>query len=253
MALPPRIAILNVPIDPYTMTQTVSATYDFIKQGHFAHLIGVNADKILQIRSDPHLQAIVSGCEIINADGASMLIASKLLSIPIPERVAGIDLMMELCELAAKKSLSIYLLGATNKVVAQTESAIKRQFPSIQISGRRDGYFSETEFESVTEELKQVDPDIIFVGITSPKKEMLIEHFRQNRLKGAFVGVGGSFDVISGNIRRAPQWIQRLRMEWFFRMVQEPRRLGKRYLVGNSAFLTLLVRERISSGRRHRP
>lgn len=111
------------------------------------------------------------------------------------------------------------------------------------LAGYRDGYFGEDEFDAVVAEVEQAEPDIVFVGITSPKKERLIERFRELGAKGAFVGVGGSFDVVSGNIPRAPMWMQRANLEWLFRMMQEPRRLVKRYLVGNVRFYMLLHKE----------
>lgn len=111
------------------------------------------------------------------------------------------------------------------------------------LAGYRDGYFGDDEFDAVVAEVEQAEPDIVFVGITSPKKERLIERFRELGAKGAFVGVGGSFDVVSGNIPRAPMWMQRANLEWLFRMMQEPKRLVRRYVVGNARFYMLLRKE----------
>lgn len=208
--LPKRVEVLGAPVDPWTMKQTVEATDALIKEGGFAHLIGVNADKLLQMRDDPEMDACVRRCEIVNADGASMVMAAKKLGVNLPGRVAGIDLMWELCGLAEREGHRVYLLGAKAEVVAEVE---------------------------------QAEPDIVFVGITSPKKERLIERFRELGAKGAFVGVGGSFDVVSGNIPRAPMWMQRANLEWLFRMVQEPKRLVRRYVVGNTRFYMLLRKE----------
>ena len=117
------------------------------------------------------------------------------------------------------------------------------------IAGLRDGYFGNDEFDSVVAEVMAARPAIIFVGITSPKKERLIERFRELGATGAFVGVGGSFDVVSGSIPRAPVWMQRANLEWLFRMVQEPGRLAKRYVVGNVRFMRLLRAEEKRFGR----
>ena len=113
----------------------------------------------------------------------------------------------------------------------------------MAVAGYRDGYFGDDEFDDVVAEVERAEPDIVFVGITSPKKERLIERFRELGAKGAFVGVGGSFDVVSGNIPRAPMWMQRANLEWLFRMMQEPKRLVKRYVVGNTRFYMLLRKE----------
>lgn len=241
--LPSRVRVMGAPIDPWTMQQTVEATEAFIQHRQFAHLIGVNADKLFQMRDDPQMRRIVEGCEIINADGASMVMAAHRLGIKVPERVAGIDLMWQLCRLAESCHFRVYLLGAKQAVVAQTASVLQKHFPNIRIAGYRDGYFSIDEFDTVIDQVMKTKPDIVFVGITSPKKEKLIERFRQRGAVGAFVGVGGSFDVISGNIPRAPQWMRKLSLEWLFRMIQEPKRLFKRYLVGNTRFFLLLSKE----------
>lgn len=240
---PSRVEIMGVPIDPWTMEQTVNATDALIRSGCFAHIIGVNADKLLQMRDDPKMNACVRRCEIVNADGASMVMAAKKLGIGLPCRVAGIDLMQELCALAERRGHRVYLLGAKAEVVAKTADALASKYPKMAIAGFRDGYFGENEFDAVIAQVEETRPDIVFVGITSPKKERLIERFRDLGARGAFVGVGGSFDVVSGSIPRAPMWMQRANLEWLFRMMQEPKRLVKRYTVGNTRFYLLLRKE----------
>lgn len=238
--LPERVEVLGVPIDPWTMEETVEATDRIVSEGAFAHLIGVNADKLLQMRDDPWMDACVRHCEVINADGASMVMAAERLGVAVPERVAGVDLMRELCALAERKGYPVYLLGAKAEVVEKAAEALVRDFPVLRIVGYRDGYFGESEFDRVAEEVMDAGPQVVFVGITSPTKERLIERFRELGAKGVFVGVGGTFDVVSGCIPRAPMWMQRANLEWLFRMAQEPRRLVKRYVVGNARFFRIL-------------
>ena len=241
--LPSRVSVLGAPVDPWTMEQTVAATDALIKDGRFAHLIGVNADKLLQMRDDAEMDACVRRCEVVNADGASMVMAANKLGVSLPGRVAGIDLMWELCALAEREGHRVYLLGAKAEVVEKTAAVLAGKYPGMTICGYRDGYFGDDEFDAVIAQVEETKPDIVFVGITSPKKERLIERFRELGAKGAFVGVGGSFDVVSGNIPRAPMWMQRANLEWLFRMVQEPKRLVKRYVVGNTRFYLLLRKE----------
>ena len=240
---PPRVQLFGIDIDPFTMEQTVSKAGDLVESGSFAHLIGVNADKVLQIRESDEMREIVERCEIVNADGASMLIAAKKLDVAIPERVAGIDLMYRLCELCEQRGFSVYLLGAKEEVVVKTRDVLLGLYPRLNICGVHDGYFSEDEYGTIAELLDTVKPQMVFVGITSPKKERLIEYLREYGVKGAYVGVGGSFDVVSGNIARAPKWMQKAKLEWLFRMMQEPGRLLKRYLIGNTRFMLLLSKE----------
>lgn len=242
-AFPKRVEVMGVPVDPLTMAQTVARTKELVDSGVFAHLIGVNADKLLQMRDDPEMDAIVRRCEVVNADGASMVMAAKRLGAPVPERVAGIDLMGELCALAAREGYRVFLLGAKREVVERTRDVLIAEHPGLEIAGVRDGYFGDEEFDEVTEEVRRSGAQITFVGITSPKKERLIERFRDLGLKGVYVGVGGSFDVVSGAIPRAPMWMRRVHLEWLFRMMQEPGRLAKRYVVGNARFMVLLCRE----------
>lgn len=249
---PARVSVMGVPVDPLTMRQTVDRAKDLIEAGGFAHLIGVNADKVLQMLDDPEMDEIVRKCEIVNADGASMVMAARELGVAVPERVAGIDLMWELCSLAEREKYRVFLLGAKREVVEKTRDVLTGSFPQIVVVGVRDGYFGEKDFDSVAEEVRESGAQITFVGITSPKKERLIERFRELGLTGAYVGVGGSFDVVSGNIPRAPLWMQRARLEWLFRMMQEPGRLVKRYVTGNVRFLRLLGREKKRLGKESR-
>lgn len=243
LGLPSRTVVMGSPVDPWTMEQTVRASDWLIRHNKFAHLIGVNADKLLQMRDSAEMNAIVARCEVVNADGASMVLAAQKLNIAIPERVAGIDLMWLLCGLAEESGYSVYLLGAKAEVVEKTAHVLKEKYLQLNIAGYRDGYFDEDEFGAVIECVMAVKPQIVFVGITSPKKERLIERFRESGATGIFVGVGGSFDVVSGNIPRAPMWMQRANLEWLFRMIQEPGRLVKRYLVGNARFYALFRKE----------
>ena len=241
--LPGRVSVMGVPIDPWTMRETVMYAKQAVDGGLFAHFIGVNADKLLQMRDNPALDAAVRRCEVINADGASIVLASRLLGTRLPERVAGIDLLYELCSLAQNEGYGVYLLGAHKEIVGQAGEHLLGRYPGLRIVGTRDGYFGPDEYGEVADELARVSPDITFVGITSPKKEELIEFFRHRGLTGVFVGVGGSFDVVSGSLARAPLWMQRMGLEWLFRLVQEPGRLFARYAVGNARFLCLVLRE----------
>ncbi len=240
-----RVNILGVNVDSLSMKETVSIVEHYVEEKKFLHLMGVNADKVLQCIDNTDFRNIVNLCGVINADGISLVMASKFLNCSLPERVAGIDLMIQLLASAEKKNNSVYLLGATQDAVEKTFKNIKLQYPELNVVGYRNGYFEKKEWKSISNELKQISPDFIFVGITSPLKEELIYYFEQSGNKGVFMGVGGSFDVLSGNIKRAPEIVQRLNLEWLFRVCQEPKRLFKRYLFGNIRFIYLIVREKI--------
>lgn len=241
----PRINILNTSIDVLDMQETVNLVEKYVKKGVPLHLIGVNADKINEINKNERLKKIVNSCGIINADGASVVMASKILKKPLPERVAGIDLMQSLINLSARKGYSVYLLGAKQSVVEKTATTLQNMYPKLKIIGVHNGYFNEQDWPGISAELKNKKPDFVFVGITSPLKEYLIEYLQDDGNKGVFMGVGGSFDVISGNIQRAPLWMQKGNLEWLFRVSQEPKRLFKRYFVGNLVFITAVMKEKM--------
>lgn len=239
-----RIKILDTFVDNLSMKETVRLVDKYIQKGKPLHLMGVNADKINTLQKNTRLKDIVNNCEIINADGASVVWASKVLKKPLKERVAGIDLMEELLSLANKKQYRIYLLGARQEVVEKTKEVIQGRYSSLKIAGIRNGYFSEKDWPKVREDLAGKKPQIVFVGITSPLKEYLVEYLLNSGLDYVFMGVGGSFDVISGKIPRASKWIQNIGMEWLFRVLQEPGRLWKRYFFGNIRFIFSVYRER---------
>lgn len=240
-----RINILNTTIDVLTMKETIDLVEKYITTKTPLHLMGVNADKINEVNANKLMSEIVNKCGVINADGASVVLASKYLKKPLPERVAGIDLMMNLVELADQKSYKIFLLGAKEEVVKKTKEKLIQKYPKLNIVGIRNGYFKEADWKMVSEQIEKTKPDLVFVGITSPIKEYLIEYLQNKGHKEVFMGVGGSFDVISGNIPRAPLWMQKMNLEWLFRMLQEPNRLFKRYFVGNTKFINAVIHEKI--------
>lgn len=240
-----RITILDTIVDVLTLNETIDMVEYYVKNKKPLHLMGVNADKINMLSVNPKLKEIVNNCGIINADGASVVLASKFLGKALPERVAGIDLMQDLVGLSEKKGYSIYLLGAKQEIVEKTAEVLIKKHPKLNIVGIKNGYFSEDEWPLIYEELKDINPDFVFVGITSPIKEYLVDYMQKQGLKSVFMGVGGSFDVISGSIPRAPKWMQKCNLEWFFRVIQEPKRLFKRYFIGNFKFIKNIIIERI--------
>lgn len=240
----PRITILNTVIDVLDVKQTINLVEQYVQTKTPLHLMGVNADKINEVNSNKLMKHIVNSCGIINADGASVILASKYLKKPLPERVAGVDLMQSLVALSEKKGYSVYLLGGKQAVVEKTAEVLQERHPKLKLVGFHNGYFKEPDWPSISAELKEKNLDFVFVGITSPLKEYLIEYLQNEGHTSVFMGVGGSFDVISGNIPRAPLWMQKANLEWLFRVMQEPKRLFKRYFVGNGVFIKAVFKEK---------
>jgi N-acetylglucosaminyldiphosphoundecaprenol N-acetyl-beta-D-mannosaminyltransferase len=190
---------------------------------------------------DPALRDVISTCAVINADGMSVVVASRLLRQPLPERVAGIDLLERLVARAAADGRSVYFLGARDEVLSELVRRFRARYPSLRIAGWRNGYW--TDDAEVVRAVRDANADLLFLAIPSPRKEFwLAEHLPALGVPFA-MGVGGSFDVVAGKIKRAPAWVQRLGCEWVYRLVQEPRRMWKRYLVGNTTFMWLTLKE----------
>ena len=232
-----RYSILNTYVNAISMDETIEEVEKIIKAGKPTQHVVINALKVNLMREDAKLREIVNACPLINADGASIVWAAKKLGIPLKERVAGIDLFENLVKVAADKGYKIYLFGAKEEVVTKVKAIFEKQYPKLQIVGYRNGYFTEADEPQIVADMAASGADMMFVAFSSPKKEFWVNKYI-NQLNIPFVmGVGGSFDVVAGVTDRAPKWMQKRGLEWFYRFIQEPRRLWKRYMVGNRQFV----------------
>jgi N-acetylglucosaminyldiphosphoundecaprenol N-acetyl-beta-D-mannosaminyltransferase len=183
----------------------------------------------------------VHACDIVNVDGMGVVWGARILGYPMRGRVAGIDLFERLLQLAALRRLPVFLLGASEDVVKTTERIVQERYPSIVLAGSHHGYFWDQE-HAVVDRIRESGAKMLFVAITSPKKEVFIERWK-DRLGVLFVmGVGGTFDVVAGKVSRAPGWMQRSGLEWAYRVIQEPGRMWRRYLTTNSLFAWMLTK-----------
>ncbi|QBJ62644.1 WecB/TagA/CpsF family glycosyltransferase [Pseudoalteromonas sp. DL-6] len=238
-----RIEFLKAPMDIATMQETVSFIESRIEQKQFLQHVVVNVAKIVNMQKDPVLAESVKACEVINIDGMGVVFGARFLGHHVPERVAGVDLFHELLAMSAKRDFPVFLLGATEEVVSKTVEVVKAQNPSLNIAGYNDGYFWDDE-EAIVTKIHESGAKLLFVAITSPKKENFINKW-QDKLGVDFVmGVGGTFDVVAGKVKRAPKWMQKAGLEWLYRVLQEPGRMWKRYLVTNSKFALLLLKSK---------
>jgi N-acetylglucosaminyldiphosphoundecaprenol N-acetyl-beta-D-mannosaminyltransferase len=239
--------LFGLPIDPITLAEAIERCDSAIRE-HRPLVVGVvNAAKIVNLRSDAKLRDSLLECDMILPDGQSVVWASRLIGRPLPERVAGIDLFQGLLELANRQHYSVYLLGAKPEVVAAVVDSIRTQYPGALIAGSRDGYFADAEGGEIAKTIATAKPDMLFLGMVSPKKEIFLGQYGHELGVPVLHGVGGSFDVIAGVTQRAPESWQRLGLEWAFRLKQEPRRLWRRYLRTNSRFILQVVIERFRS------
>jgi len=239
-----RIHILNTRIDNYSMTESLELIDKHISTQQSLHHVVVNAGKIVAMQDDAQLMQSVNEADLINADGQAVVWASKILGKPLKERVAGIDLMANLVELAHKKEYKIFFLGAKEEVVKKVVQTYTAQYTENIIAGYKNGYFSTEDEKDIANEIAASGAQILFVAISSPTKENFLYTHKETLSKVFFVmGVGGSFDVVAGLVKRAPKWMQNLGLEWLYRLLQEPQRMWKRYLLGNTKFVLLVIKE----------
>jgi len=233
-------------MDIATMQETVNIIGDRIEARQFTQHVVVNVAKLVNMQTDSVLHSSIRACDIVNIDGMGVVWGARLLGHAVPERVAGVDLFDRLLQMAAARELPVFLLGATDEVVARTAAVVTLRYPELRIAGHHHGYFWDDE-GGMVETIRKSGAKLLFVAITSPKKESFINRW-QDRLGVDFVmGVGGTFDVVAGKVRRAPQWMQRHGLEWAYRVIQEPRRMWKRYFVTNNRFAVMLLRARLAS------
>ncbi len=194
--------------------------------------------------ADAAYSSIVRTADYVIADGIGVIIASKLLGCPLPERIAGYDLLVELLKSGNEKGRSIYLLGAKKEVIERAVENVKVNYPHLKVAGWHDGYFN-WESTEIMDEIKLKKPDLIFVALGFPKQEIWISKNIGSVDKGIFMGVGGSFDVLAGAVKRAPIMWQKINLEWLYRLIKQPSR-WKRMLV-LPQFMIKIIKEKFSS------
>nr|WP_316643921.1 WecB/TagA/CpsF family glycosyltransferase [uncultured Roseateles sp.] len=238
-----RIEMMGCTIDNLSMEETLQAVEGFVNSGKPHQHVVVNVDKLVKAQHDPELRKIINDCALINADGMPVVWASRLLGKPLKERVAGVDLFEALMQRAAEKGWRVFLLGAKEEIVSRVHDLYAKKYPELTFAGYRNGYWRPDEESAIVEQITSAKADLLFVAISSPKKEQFLGAY-QARMRIPFaMGVGGTFDVAAGKVKRAPVWMQKSGLEWFYRFLQEPRRMFRRYFIEDMAFVGLFIRE----------
>jgi N-acetylglucosaminyldiphosphoundecaprenol N-acetyl-beta-D-mannosaminyltransferase len=233
---------MHCPFDAVTLEQAVARCDEFVRAGTPHRIVVVNAAKLVKMDQDPALGEIVRSADLVTADGMAVVWASRLLRQPLPERVAGVDLMERLVERAAEAGYRLFLFGAREEVVRKAVEVFQSRYPTLQVAGYRNGYFRPEDESDIVEQIRSAQPDILLVALGTPAKEYWIARHLVEMGVPICHGVGGGFDVVAGLVRRAPVWIQQAGLEWFWRTLQEPRRMWKRYLTTNTLFMLKLLR-----------
>ena len=238
-----RVKLFDLPVDILTHEETVARILAAIAQGQRCQHVALNVAKLVNARSNAELDRDIRDSDIIGIDGTGILLAMRLLGHDVPHRVAGIDLFESLMTECAARGLKPYLLGATPEVLAAAQRALLQRHPSLTFAGSRDGYFRPNEEAAICDEIRNSGADCLFIAMPTPRKERFMRRHRDDLGVPFVMGIGGTLDVVAGHVRRAPQAMQRAGLEWAYRMAQEPRRLGGRYLYTNMVFAGLLAHQ----------
>ncbi|MEM7785325.1 MAG: WecB/TagA/CpsF family glycosyltransferase [Planctomycetota bacterium] len=229
--------ILNCRFDEVDETQTIQWASKWFQSGKRGYITTVNVAITMMMRSDSLLRKFINNSALTVADGQPIIWLSRFLGNRLPGRIAGVDLVHSLSRCAADNHQSVYLMGAKKEIVDQVATQLKADIPHLKLAGVDDGYFGTDDFSTRASKIAASGAGLLIVAMGVPRQEQFLHQtWNQLGVKLA-IGVGGSFDVIAGHTRRAPQWMQKTGLEWFYRMMQEPKRLFKRYLVTNTQFV----------------
>lgn len=237
-----KIELFGLPIDDGGLAETVEEIVTRVKRNEVIEHVGVNSNKVVLSQRDAHIKQIIQQADMVSADGYSVVRACRWINKTKIERVTGIDTMQALLKRAEEENFSVYFLGTKEVILEKLLKALQQQYPKLRIAGSHHGYFKNEE--QVVTEIAACHPQLLFIGITSPYKEKFVNKYKYQLKANLIMGVGGSFDVLAGEISRAPKWMQRSGLEWFHRFIKEPKRLYKRYIFENLYFVYLALREK---------
>ena len=237
-----RREFLGAPLHALSMAETIGlAEQSMQTRTPLLHTV-VNVAKLVTMRNNAELREDVASADVINVDGIGVLWGARLLGVGIAERVAGVDVMTEMFALCASKGYRPFLLGAEQHVLDAMAAELARRYPTLVVAGMQHGYFAVEQEADVIAAINASGADCLFVALPTPRKERFLKRYRNELVPSFVMGVGGSFDVFAGKVARAPALVQRLGLEWLFRVAQEPRRLWRRYYETNIAYAGLLWR-----------
>lgn len=248
----PTTLIMGARVHALTESEAVEAIMRSALAGGGHWTVTANLDHLRRYRSEPLAREILDGADLVLADGAPLVWASRLTDRALPERVAGSDLIWSICEAAGRVGASVFLLGGAPGAAERSAEILTDRFPRLRIAGTicpPVGFDAdEDQLREICATVRAADPQIVFVGLGFPKQDLLIRRLRRSAPNAAFIGVGISFSFVAGVVARAPRWIQTAGAEWLYRLWREPRRLGRRYLLEGIPFAILLF----ASTARHR-
>ncbi|HZT43155.1 MAG TPA: WecB/TagA/CpsF family glycosyltransferase [Chthonomonadaceae bacterium] len=235
----PSLSLLGAPIHNVDMETALEILEGFIQEGGPHHVVTADSSMLVMAQEDAALRAIIGLAELVTPDSTGILWAARRHGSPLRERVSGVEIVERLCARSATHGYRLFFLGAAPGVAEQAADRMCARYPGAQIAGARHGYFSEAETPALLEEIRSCHPDVLCVAMGIPRQEKWIAAHREALGVPVMIGVGGTFDVLSGRTRRAPRWMQRLSLEWLWRVLSNPRKIGKVMLLPRFVLLTL--------------
>lgn len=242
----PTVSVFGIPVCKWGMQETIAYLTQVINSGAPHHIITANPIMMMAAIENPDYKAMMKTAELIVPDGTGVVWASQKGGDPVTERVPGYDLLHELMKQGEKLGWRVYLLGSTPEVIQETARRLAAQYPGVTIAGYHDGYFGPDEDEEIIREIVQAAPHLLFVARGADTQEPWIAKYKATLGVPVMMGVGGSFDVISGRTKRAPKAFQRLRLEWLYRLLKEPTRFRRMMALPKFAIRVLREKENLT-------
>lgn len=238
-------SVLSFNFIPYNINEFTEIIKNNIQQNKKNFIVTLNSEGIVLSKENKDFFKAVKKANYICADGMGILLAFKLFKISAPPRITGIDLLLKLCELSVKKNFKIFLFGTKENILQKAKKNLLKNFTGLQIVGTQNGYYKESDIANIITKINTANPDILFVALGMPKQEIWIANNIDFLNAKVLIGIGGSFDVISGKFKRAPVFMQKLALEWFYRLMQDPKRVIRTF---NSIFkfIFLALKEKLS-------
>ena len=234
--------MFGLKIDNVNREEALRYIESFFAENRFHYIVTLNPEGVVIAQRNKDFSSVINSADLVVADGSWLVRALRFLGEEIEERVAGIDLLLDILRLCRDRGLSVYLLGAREEIISSAKKRLEEMFPGIKILGFHNGYFDCSEEKRILDEIRLLKPDFLVVGLGMPKQEIWMNHHRDLPVKVA-IGVGGSFDVISGNIPRAPYWMQSIGLEWLYRVLKDPKRIRRLSFIPR--FLLLVLKNKL--------
>ncbi len=239
------VNILGVHVDKVNMAEALEKVNAFLGSDGLKTVFTPNTEMVMASVTDREFSDILNGSDLVVPDGIGLVYASKRYGDPLPERVAGFDLMIEMLNMISREGRSVFLLGGKPGTADRAADEISARFPGVTIKGCHHGYFDESESDEIIKQINALKPDVLFVALGSPKQEKWISRNKNILNARIAMGVGGSFDVLAGNIKRAPAVFRKVGMEWFYRLITQPWRARRMLVLPVFAVKVLMDRKRV--------